>query len=209
MTQLVNSAPNAHEFRNLEAPAGYRNINELADLSTQSWLHPVQSLFGDWSGRHLIMGQDFDSWGNLVGRSADKLRHNHNFPTNRHLEKIFGEQLDAVYANLSWFIKEGKNASAPVNFTRKVMIANEPILKATISAMPNLQKIYCLGSKVFTALSLQKYVPLTKCQTVLFDQPVEIYALPHPGNMGMANFQKRTGINREAALNQIQAFVRS
>ena len=208
MTQLIHSAPKAYDFRNLEPPSDYRNINELGDLSTQPWLHPVQSLYGNWDGRHLIMGQDFNSWGNLVGRPTDELKHNPNFPTNKHLKKIFSQEFDAIYANLSWFIKSGETASAPINFTREVMTANAPIVKATISSMPNLQTVYCLGAKVYTALSRQKYAPLTKCQAVLFDRPVEIYALPHPGGLGMANFQKRTGLKREAALNAIQAFVK-
>ena len=206
---IMDAYPRAHDFRSLKAPTDYRNINELGDLSTQPWLHPVQSLYGDWNGRHLIMGQDFDSWGNLVGRPTDEIKHNPNFPTNKHLKKIFSQEFDAIYANLSWFIKSGETASAPINFTRAVMTANAPIVKATISAMPNLQTVYCLGTKVYTALSRQKYAPLTKCQAVLFDRPVEIYALPHPGSLGMVNFQKRTGLNREAALNAIQAFVKA
>ena len=203
----MSAHPRAYDFRNLRAPEGFHNINEIADLSTQSWLHPVQSLYGDWNGRHLVMGQDLNAWGNLAQRDAESLRHNPNFLTNKHLERIFGKEFDAIYANLSWFIKGGETASAPINFTREVMAANQPVLKATITAMPNLQTVYCLGAKVFTALTRKKYGPLTKCQAVFFDRAVEIFALPHPGGLGMANFQKQTGLSREAALNKIQDFV--
>jgi len=206
---IMKGHPRAYDFRNLEAPAGFHNINEIADLSTQPWLHPVQSLYGNWGGRHLILGQDLNSWENLFEKKAYELKHDPDFTTNKHLERIFGEGFDAIYANLSWFIKGGETASAPINFTRAVMAANEPVLKATISAMPNLQTVYCLGAKVFEALSRQKYAPLTKCRTVLFRRSVELFALPHTGGLGLANFQNKTGLNREAALNKIQDFVRT
>lgn len=203
----MQRSPKAFDFKGLQPPRGYRNINELGDLSNEAWLHPVQSLYGDWNARHLILGQDFNSWNNLNGLAVSELKHNPEFSTNKNLIALFGPNFDAIYGNLSWFIKDGRNASSPVNFTRKVKEANWPILEATISNMPNLKFVYCLGAKVFSALTGQKYEPLTKSEHLLFDKKLQVVAVPHLGGLGLANYQHRTGLSKQSALNKIKQSV--
>jgi len=200
--------PKAYDFRAHIAPEGYRNINELGNLSTCDWLHPVQSLYGDWTGRNLILGQDFNCWGNLLDLDVKELQPDPNFPTNKNLTEIFGLSFDAIYANLSWFIKDGRNASSSLNFTKKVLEANHPIFRVTVESMPNLKRIYCLGSKVFRAVSPGKYEPLSCKRIILFGYCVDLIAIPHPGALGLANFQRRSNLSRDSALKEIKNYIR-
>lgn len=199
--------PKVYDFREHTAPEGFRNINDLGDLSTCDWLHPVQSLYGDWTGSNLILGQDFNSWGNLVDLDTKDLTHDPSFPTNINLIEIFGPSFDAIYANLSWFIKEGKSASSRFHFTSKVLEANHPILKATIMSMPNLRRIYCLGEKVFEAIAAEKYQPLFSKRLVLFGTRVDLIAIPHPGFFGMLNFRRKKNLSKDASLEEIKKYV--
>jgi len=197
----------AYDFRHLAPPAGFHNLNEDFDLSGVDWLHPVESLFGDWSGRTLILGQDFNSWNNVVNQPIENLKHDPSFATNQNLEIIFGPSCDAVYANYSWFLKSGMNASAPISFRKSVLEANQPILEATIKGMPNLARIFCLGAKVSKALLGKDATPLCHKRMEVCSVAMDCYALPHPGALGLANYQRRQNISRDVALAKIRDFV--
>lgn len=197
----------AYDFRHLAPPAGFHNINEAFDLSGVDWLHPVESLFGDWSGRTLILGQDFNSWGNVVDKQLENLKHDPSFATNKNLAFIFGSSCDAVYANFSWFLKAGINASAPISFRKSVLAANQPILEATITGMPNLAHIFCLGTKVSRALLGADTTPLCHKRMEICGVTLNCYSLPHPGALGLANYQRRQNISRDVALAEIRDFV--
>ena len=197
----------AYDFRHLAPPAGFHNLNEAFDLSGVDWLHPVESLFGDWSGKTLILGQDFNSWSNVVNKSLENLKHDRSFATNQNLESIFGSSCDAVYANYSWFLKAGTNASAPISFRKSVQEANRPILEATIKGMPNLAHMFCLGAKVSRVLLGADATPLCHKRLEICGATLNCYSLPHPGALGLANYQRRQNISRDIALAKIRDFV--
>lgn len=197
----------AYDFRHLRPPSGFHNLNEAFDLKGVSWLHPVESLFGDWNGSTLILGQDYNSWGNILNQPLSKLRHDPNFETNENLITIFGPSCSAVYANYSWFIKDGLNASAPISFSKSVREANAPVLAATIKGMPNIKNLFCLGAKVSKALLGKSAEPLGHKKIEICGAMLDCYALPHPGSLGMLNYQRRRKISKEMAVTEIREFV--
>jgi hypothetical protein len=198
--------PRAIDFKSLEPPAGFRNINELGNLEGAEWLHPVQSLFGDWNAKNLILGQDFNSWNNIRNVDPRDLKHDPNFETNKNLTSIFGGS-SALYANYCWFIKEGKNASAALSLRQEVRKANEPIFFATVQSMEELQNIFCLGSKVSRAVFGGPRETLANEQTVIFGRKLLIHSLPHPGALGIANFCRSKKTDKKSVLQLLKQYV--
>ena len=207
MEDQTFSHPVAYHFRHITAPKGFRNINEITDLSKLNWLHPTESLYGNWDGENLILGQDFNSWNNLQGLSADKLCHNPNFQTNKNLCRVFGSNFQAIYGNFFWFIKEGDNASSRFSTRTEVIEANNVIFEATIKGMRNLKRVYCMGSAPYRFAFWQKFIPLSHCRTIVFKKDLDVYALPHLGNLGLNNFANQCSFDRSCALERISSFV--
>ena len=204
----TGTRPRAIDFRHLKPPAGFRNINELGNLDSLYWLHPVQSLFGDWSASCLILGQDFNSWGNIKNVNPDDLKHDPSFETNINLDKIF-KNSSALYANYCWFIKEGKNASAALSLRKEVREANKPVFEATVQNMENLRNIFCLGSKVTRAVLGGPEKPLTSRRKIVCGRELLVHSLPHPGSLGMVNFCKKQAVSKDDALQLVKHYVQS
>ena len=198
--------PRAYDFRHIIAPKEFHNINELCDLSNVSWLHPVQSLFGNWDAPNLIMGQDFNSWDNLQGATASDLRHDPSFTTNMSLANIF-QDTTAFYANYCWFLKKGRTASASISLRKEVKDANAPILRATIDNMRNLKHIFCLGSKVSIAMTESKLKPLENVESSNNGRRYLVHYLPHPGGLGLANFCRSNKIKKPAAISLLRDYI--
>jgi len=201
--------PAAYDFRDLKAPRGFRNINEIGDLSAVDWLHPVQSLYGDWSGRGMILGQDYNSWENVKNLKISQLTHDESFETNKNIRKVFGEDFKGIYANYFWFIKDGRNASSYFSTRKEVIDANEIIFKSTIEHMENLKTIFCLGSKVYQSVFRKKYTAFDSHKTTLFGKGLEIVALPHLGGLGMTNFCRQHSVTRSLGVDLVRKFVRT
>ena len=198
----------AIDFRHLKPPAGFRNINELGNLDSLEWLHPVQSLFGDWSASCLILGQDYNSWGNIKNVNPHDLKHDPSFETNKNLDEIF-KNSPALYANYCWFIKEGKNASAALSLRKEVREANKPVFEATVQSMENLRNIFCLGSKVTRAVLDGPEEPLTSRRKIVCGRELLVHSLPHPGSLGMVNFCKKQAVSKDDALQLVKHYVGS
>lgn len=202
----MKTNPTAYDFRDLKAPDGFVNLNEIFDLSDVDWLNPVESLFGDWTGKYLILGQDFNGLDNLLQLNVNEMRHNPGFETNKNLKKIFGANARALYANYFWFIKQGQ-ASSSFSTRKEVVLANKPVFRRIINSMPNLETIVVLGSLTFEKVFEQKYQPLETHNISLFEKNIRVLPIPHLGGMGMANFCSKSKLSKPEALEAIGLFI--
>ena len=202
--------PKAFDFRHIQAPVDFHNINEIGDLSEENWLHPVQSLFGNWDARYLILGQDYNSWENIKTKSPHELRHDPNFTTNRNLDEIFSEKRhDLFYANLFWFIKDGKNASSKLSINDEMMKKNHFMFQVLVENLENLEIIFSLGALTSKSLLGWNPVFLSLNDYKFQGRRFCVMPLPHPGNLGLANFCNKRGIDRMSALRLIKDKVQS
>ena len=198
--------PIAHDFKNIAAPTGFVNLNEITDLSSANWLHPVESLYGNWQGDFMILGQDYNGFDNIKDYSVTDFQHDPNFPTNKTILEVFGTNFEGLYANFFWFVKAGK-ANSPLSTRREVVEANMLILEKTINSMPNLKIIFTLGQKAIESAFALPYQPLKAFNTVKFNRNLLIVCLPHLGALGISQFRGNTGTDRDQALEKIKSAV--
>jgi len=206
---MDSNFPRAYDYKKAIAPSGFKNINDLCDLSEANWLHPVQSLFGKWGGKILILGQDYDGLNNLNGFQASDFRHDANFETNKSLIKVFGENADAFYANFFWFIKEGR-AQDKFSARREVVDANRPIFESTVKAMENLSHIFSMGELTTKKAFGIGFNPLVETIVKIVDRSYVLMPIPHLGNRGLGNFSRKHSLTKLEAITRIrQAIVES
>ena len=198
--------PKAIDFKEALAPVGFTNINDLFDLSKFGWLHPVQSLFGSWDGKILILGQDYNGLNNLNGLQASELRHDSGFETNKNLIKVFGANTDALYANFFWFIKDGW-AQEKFSTRKEVVDANLPIFHSTINAMKNLACIFPMGELTTKKAFNLAFNPLVESKVKMGEKSFIVMPIPHLGNRGLGNFSRKHGLTRAEALKRIKQSV--
>lgn len=203
---MANGFPKASDFKGSLAPVGFTNINDLFDLSKASWLHPVQSLFGRWDGRALILGQDYNGLQNLSELEISDLRHDSGFETNKNLIKVFGENADALYANFFWFIKDGW-AQEKFSTRKEVVDANLPIFNSTINAMKNLSHIFPMGELTTKKAFNIEFNPLVASKVQVGERLLVVMPLPHLGSRGLGNFSRKHRLTKVDALRQIKQAV--
>lgn len=202
----MKTYPTAYDFKDLKAPEGFVNLNEIFDLSNVDWLSPVQSLFGDWNGKYLILGQDLDGLDNIKHLKVNELAHNPNFETNKNLLKVFSANAPALYTNYFWFIKEGQ-ASSSFSTRKEVVSANEPVFRRTIESMPNLETVVVLGSLTFRKVFQRKYRPLESHNKSLYGKNLRIQSIPHLGGLGMVHFCSKSKLSKPDALKAISRSI--
>jgi len=161
----------AKDFAHLRL-AGYRNINELTRVEHQ--LHGCETLFGDFSARVMVLLQDFANVPIVQARTEQGERnpfhHSVEAQTNVNLVRLFTPYFDVnihggecartcglYYANAVWLLKEdpkglGKSASLPR--LRQVLQECEPVFRATLQNLPDLELIIAFGSVAFQALQM-------------------------------------------------------
>jgi hypothetical protein len=198
--------PKAIDFKDALAPVGFTNINDVFELSKFEWLHPVQSLFGSWNGKSLILGQDYNGLNNLNELQASELRHDAGFETNKNLIKVFGENADALYANFFWFIKDGW-AQEKFSTRKEVVDANFPIFHSTINAMKNLSYIFPMGELTTKKAFNLDFNPLVESTVKIGEKSFIVMPIPHLGSRGLGNFSRKHGLTRADALNRIKHAV--
>lgn len=203
---MSESFPKAIDFKASLAPAGFTNINDLFDLTEVSWLHPVQSLFGKWGGRALILGQDYDGLNNLSELQVSDLRHDSGFETNKNLIKVFGENADALYANFFWFIKDGW-AQEKFSTRKEVVEANRPIFNSTINAMKSLSHIFPMGELTTKKAFNIEFNALVGSKVQVCGRWLVVMPIPHLGSRGLGNFSRKHGLSRADALGKIKQAV--
>jgi hypothetical protein len=205
---MRDEIPKAFDFKSSCAPKGFTNINDLFDLSAAEWLHPVQSLFGDWDANILILGQDFNGLKNLINLEISKIHHDTSFETNKNLINVFGKDTSAMYANFFWFIKDG---FAQENFSirKEVISANMPIFHATLQAMKNLTHIFPLGSLTTKSAFNIKFEFLVESTVDIKHRSYRVLPIPHLGRRGLLNFCRKGGMTKDAALLHIKNSIES
>jgi hypothetical protein len=203
---MGNMSPKASDFKASLAPAGFTNINDLFDLSAVSWLHPVQSLYGRWGGRVLILGQDYNGLNNLRELQVSDLKHDAGFETNKNLIKIFGDEADALYANFFWFIKDGW-AQEKFSARKDVIEANLPIFNATVNAMKNLTHIFPMGELTTKKALNIEFNPLVSSKVQVGNRSLNVMPIPHLGSRGLGNFSRKNGFSKAIALEKIKHAV--
>lgn len=198
--------PKAIDFKEALAPSGFTNINDVFDLSGFGWLHPVQSLYGRWDGRALILGQDYNGLNNLKELRASELRHDAGFETNKNLIKVFGENADALYANFFWFIKDGW-AQEKFSTRKEVVDANLPIFHSTLNAMKNLSHIFPMGELTTQKAFDIDFKPLVESKVSAGGRSFIVMPIPHLGSRGLGNFSRKHGLTKADALGRIKQAV--
>jgi hypothetical protein len=198
--------PKAIDFKEALAPVGFTNINDVFDLSKFGWLHPVQSLFGSWDGKFLILGQDYNGLNNLNELQASELQHDPGFETNKNLIKVFGENADALYANFFWFIKDGW-AQEKFSTRKEVVDANLPILNSTINAMKNLSYVFPMGQLTTKKAFNLDFKPFIESKVKMGEKSFIVMPIPHLGSRGLGNFSRKHGLTRAEALERIKQAV--
>lgn len=198
--------PTAIDFRGVQAPDGFTNLNDLFDLRKVSWLHPVQSLFGNWNGKFLILGQDYNGLSNIEKLSPIELKHDPSFETNKNLIKIFGNGADCLYANFFWFIKNGW-AQEKFSTRKEVVDANRLIFHDTVKSMRNLIHIFPMGSIVTAKAFGIKYQPLVTTTCDILGRQFKITPIPHLGARGLGNYSKRIQCSKLDALEKIKKSI--
>lgn len=160
----------AKDFAHLRL-AGYRNINERTRPEHQ--LHGCETLFGDFSARVMVLLQDFANVPIVQERvqrgEPNPFHHSLTAQTNVNLIRLFAPYFTAningdtartcglYYANAVWLLKEdpkgdGKSASLPR--LRQVLGICEPVFRATLQNLPNLELIIAFGSVAFRAIRM-------------------------------------------------------
>jgi len=203
---MANHFPKAIDFYKHIAPNGFTNINNEFDLRQVEWLHPVQSLFGKWDGKILILGQDYDGLNNLKGLEVSDLRHKPGFDTNKNLIEVFGKDADALYANFFWFIKNG-GAQEKFSARKEVVEANLPIFYSTIDAMHNLSYIFPMGELTTNKAFKIDFNPLVESRVTIKGKSVIVMPIPHLGKRGLGNFSRRNRLSKSEALEEIKQAV--
>ncbi len=198
--------PKAIDFKSSSAPDGFTNINDLFDLSNVSWLHPVQSLFGRWDGRILILGQDYNGLNNLRSLSVSEIRHDPGFETNKNLINVFGQDVDALYANFFWFIKNGW-AQEKFSTKKEVIDANLPIFNSTVNAMKNLSHIFPMGELTTKKGLGIEFEPLVEKKVKIGDRVFMAMPIPHLGSRGLGNFSRKYKLTKIDAIKKIKCAV--
>lgn len=198
--------PKAFDFKRAIPPFGFLNMNSLVHLDKVTWLHPVQSLFGNWDGNVLILGQDFNGENNLLNFKADEFKHDPSFETNINLVKVFGNSTNVLYANFFWFIKKG-SAQTKFSVRKEVVDANLPIFLATVSAMKHLTHIFVMGSITSKKALGLDFFPLVESKVLIGDRIFYAMPIPHLGVRGLGNFCKKRELSKVDALNQIKSAI--
>lgn len=203
---MGNLPPKASDFKASLAPAGFTNINDVFDLSSVDWLHPVQSLYGRWEGRILILGQDYNGLNNLSGLQVSDLKHDAGFETNKNLIKVFGDGADALYANFFWFIKDGW-AQEKFSARKDVIEANLPIFNTTLDAMKNLTHIFPMGELTTKKALNLGFNPLVSSKVQVGNRSFIVMPIPHLGGRGLGNFSRKHRFSKAVALEKIKQAV--
>lgn len=203
---MNDTFPKAIDFKGAIAPSGFTNINKIFDLSEVEWLHPVQSLFGNWNGRLLVLGQDYNGLNNLNELLVSQIRHDAGFETNKNLIEVFGENTDALYANFFWFIKDGW-AQERFSTRKEVVDANLPIFHSTINAMKNLSYIFPMGELATKKAFDIDFNPLVESTVKIGEKFFIVMPIPHLGSRGLGNFSRKHGLSRVGALERIKQTV--
>jgi hypothetical protein len=203
---MTNEYPRAIDFEASKAPTGFTNINCLFDLTKVAWLHPVQSLYGSWAGKILILGQDYNGLNNLDGLKVSDLQHDAGFDTNKNLIKVFGRDADALYANFFWFIKDG-DAQESFSTRKEVVDANKPIFESTINAMNNLSHIFPMGSITTNKAFNLAFNPLIQSRVRIGQRVFTVMPIPHLGNRGLGNFSRKHKLTKDDALERVKQAV--
>ncbi len=177
-------------IRDYRCPNGrFRNIYEYDPEETR--LYGTESLFGDWDGELLVLGQNF-SCTDTIEQGIDDGRyrvyaHNPAMITNRSLE-LYTRGIDCgvVYGSaLAGMIKVGdSNSLLPAWSHMRSHLCR--VLRFTIENMHNLTGIACLGS---VAWELCHDAFEERCQkltdALYYHCPsrldgLRVYAMPHP-----------------------------
>lgn len=177
-------------IRDYRCPNGrFRNIYEYMPDETR--LYGTESLFGDWDGEVLLLAQDFcctedvERW---IEEGHERVyAHNPSMITNKSLELYTsGFDCGILYGSaLGGMLKVGKSNSGLSGWSQMSQHLCR-VLHFTISNMPNLYAIVCLGSvawdlshKAFGAQCNQLTNALRyHCPSNL--NGIRVYAMPHP-----------------------------
>ncbi len=136
---------------------GYTNIYEM--LPKESRIYGTESLFGDWSGRVLVLAQDFAPIDFVNARIAageeEPYRHNQNLQTNNRLFKQTAlirssdrpRTCGVLYGSaLAGLCKRDNAFRSPLPNRRVAIEYGAKVLKYVVSNMPNLRVIVGLGT---------------------------------------------------------------
>ncbi|MFG0300058.1 MAG: hypothetical protein ACF8K1_10715 [Phycisphaerales bacterium JB047] len=177
-------------IRSYRCPKGrFRNIYEYAP--EESRLYGTESMFGDWDGELLLLGQDFcctDDVEQWINQGRERVfAHNPTMITNRSLElHTRGFGCGMLYGSaLAGMLKIGGSNSGLPGWSHMRGHLSE-VLRFTIEHMSNLSAIACMGSAAWDLChhaDEREHIPLShalkyRCPSRFDGLPV--YAMPHP-----------------------------
>jgi len=209
--------PVGNDFANLSLPR-YRNITEFYPQPDR--LYGTDTLCGDYNGRLLVLGQDFSNVETIEKRLTEApgenpFHHGLESTTNKNLVEFLRPKYEidlnctidqaracgVLYGNLIWLLKETPTLSDRLPSPKAALKVSEPVFRATVNAMPNLERIFCLGRVCYEGLAFleadrgNKLAKRRSWRTDLEhrqffwlnDRKVAICPLPHPGSLGVLN----------------------
>lgn len=179
----------------------YTNIYQLCPDEVR--LYGTESLFGDWDAELLLLAKDFAP-STLVRRrlgEGDTRPFHHTdwirdprapgAATNRNLHRLAG-RLDCrkLYGSaLAGLLRDDDRVSGPLPDARGIGTYVRDVLRFTVTQMPNLRAIACLGEDAWRwALRTFDVANIDWSDQRESRRPIEakellLFALPHPSRM--------------------------
>lgn len=185
---------------------GYVNINEI--YTQRDRLFGTETLCGDYSGKLLVLAQDFACAEN-VRTSAVKGNPFAHYPalqTNISLVKTlrcagFNVSIDGrgaaecgvVYGSIVWLLKDTDNNSSRLPNRAKAIAASGPVIRHTIASMRGLKTIVCLGAVAYEGLASLHGLArswsgdiLDECSYAI-SKSIQVFPTSHPSPLGLMN----------------------
>lgn len=183
---------------------GYKNIFEIEPENRN--LYGTESLMGDWSGKGLILAQDF---GTASYVSKNGYKHNETYPTNKNLISILqrcgydvltrgNRHCDFLYGSACFLLKNTLGTSDPLPDRRAALTKSHPVLDFVLANMVNLKFIICLGKHSTDSVARFFSMPIQWRGSVENNQShlvlhkgrhFFVYPTNHTGGLGMAQIK--------------------
>ena len=202
----------------------YMNIFEF-NLGNRN-LFGTETLCGDWDGDLLIVAEHFAPTSVIECRSRERdphpYRHDPAFETNKNIVQLLQEngrdiEIDGtgntscgiLYMSACFFLRTDGETSGSLPNQSECIRQSRPVFEFTISKMPNLEKIACLGKFAFDFVRDYFNCAATKWRDSLdHRKPIyagrySIYAHSHPGKLGI-NMRLAPNASREERCRAIQ-----
>jgi hypothetical protein len=140
-------------------------VNALTRLPSETRLFGTESLYGDWNGRCLLLAKDFTCASQLEAQIAHWPRgysHNPRMITNERLRRLAdplrtGEHATScglLYGSaLGPLCRADKRMSGALPNRAKALSFGEAIVRFTLSRMPNLRVVVCLGREAWECVA--------------------------------------------------------